>query len=638
MKMKMILLAGTMLIALPAFSNEISFPVLDNGNEFMSDKPKFKMGWNVVGTPLVEEEKAVVDIPLFNGIDVRNSFTPGDHISIGSFKDAVLPVTFIRTGMMVFTKAGDYNIAVDTSVDLSVKSDEVVTCYNEVLVNGENVYSGSIKMDYRENSPVKRQESKSFTVSSSGFPYAIPVKHISKCSYKKPYDVFGGLQNMGYYASPQKRWEVGKNFNLVTTMKIKDANAEPYFDLSKDYGVYVIRDSAFDKIPNPELLTDKFNQINSAVSENPEFGELQRGWKFGAYRVSNDWNTFKDEQFIGSGFTKTGIIDSLSHFKMNTVYNNEPAKYRMEGYFLAKESGDYVFGGHMKNIGLDKTGIDCSVTISYKDGNKVFKTAVKPTSVINGDNGTKTYKNLTLTYDLADIAGSGKITLPSGLYFMRADFSCNYNRGWNPITNDSGQYREKEYIEKSRKEMRLMVKSPSDSSLRFTRPDELLTATGVVKKIELKESVGKASVIEDEEVSAPVVAPAPSPAPAEKVVKANDAKAIKAGLASNKNVDVNVTFATGKSDLDLKGQKVVAEIARAIADTNDTLVIEGHTDSVGDEKANLFLSQKRAESVRNTLIIVHGIDEKRLIPMGFGELRPRSANNDENRRVTIVKK
>ena len=68
--------------------------------------------------------------------------------------------------------------------------------------------------------------------------------------------------------------------------------------------------------------------------------------------------------------------------------------------------------------------------------------------------------------------------------------------------------------------------------------------------------------------------------------------------------------------------------------------IEGHTDSAGSEDHNLELSEKRAQAVKNALI-VRNIDPARLQTVGFGEAKPVSGNDTEtgrqmNRRVRVV--
>ena len=68
--------------------------------------------------------------------------------------------------------------------------------------------------------------------------------------------------------------------------------------------------------------------------------------------------------------------------------------------------------------------------------------------------------------------------------------------------------------------------------------------------------------------------------------------------------------------------------------------IQGHTDNVGSNEANLKLSQDRAESVR-TYLISKKLPANRVTSVGFGESRPLASNDTEdgkaqNRRVEFV--
>jgi len=72
-----------------------------------------------------------------------------------------------------------------------------------------------------------------------------------------------------------------------------------------------------------------------------------------------------------------------------------------------------------------------------------------------------------------------------------------------------------------------------------------------------------------------------------------------------------------------------------------SLEIQGHTDSDGSADYNLQLSQRRAESVRQYLMLF-GIDRSRLQSKGYGASMPVVPNNSEenkarNRRVELVK-
>ncbi len=68
--------------------------------------------------------------------------------------------------------------------------------------------------------------------------------------------------------------------------------------------------------------------------------------------------------------------------------------------------------------------------------------------------------------------------------------------------------------------------------------------------------------------------------------------------------------------------------------------VEGHTDFIGSDKANLRLSQQRAEAVMRYLID-KGIDRERLVAVGYGETRPIDPDKTDlararNRRVEFT--
>ena len=57
------------------------------------------------------------------------------------------------------------------------------------------------------------------------------------------------------------------------------------------------------------------------------------------------------------------------------------------------------------------------------------------------------------------------------------------------------------------------------------------------------------------------------------------------------------------------------------------VIIEGHTDSRGDNSYNLNLSQRRAVQVKNWLIKKYGVDGKLFTPVGKGETVPVSTDH-----------
>lgn len=105
---------------------------------------------------------------------------------------------------------------------------------------------------------------------------------------------------------------------------------------------------------------------------------------------------------------------------------------------------------------------------------------------------------------------------------------------------------------------------------------------------------------------------------------------------------LEVNFAYNSFEL-LPGSLDVLDrlVVRLSSSPDLDLVIEGHTDSTGNPDANLYLSQMRADSVKNYLID-SGIEESRLQSIGLGDVRPIASNGtrtgrSKNRRIEIRK-
>lgn len=87
------------------------------------------------------------------------------------------------------------------------------------------------------------------------------------------------------------------------------------------------------------------------------------------------------------------------------------------------------------------------------------------------------------------------------------------------------------------------------------------------------------------------------------------------------SVNLNVQFAFNSADLLPQGRQQLDELGNALS--SKTLVqygfeLAGHTDAVGGAEYNLKLSLERANAVKQYLIVRHGINPNRLVPLGFG--------------------
>jgi outer membrane protein OmpA-like peptidoglycan-associated protein len=103
-------------------------------------------------------------------------------------------------------------------------------------------------------------------------------------------------------------------------------------------------------------------------------------------------------------------------------------------------------------------------------------------------------------------------------------------------------------------------------------------------------------------------------------------------------LDSAVLFATASIEIQQTAtqelQKIVNELNRGFS----YMIIEGHTDSIGDEAYNLKLSQGRAKSIKAYLVNQAGLSASKIEALGFGESKPVGDNGNEqgrqfNRRV-----
>ena len=119
-----------------------------------------------------------------------------------------------------------------------------------------------------------------------------------------------------------------------------------------------------------------------------------------------------------------------------------------------------------------------------------------------------------------------------------------------------------------------------------------------------------------------------------KVETINDGQAIKVTF------DSGILFATNSSTLNQASITALTQFANSLKTNPETDVqIFGHTDSSGNDKINIPLSQARAGSVQNFLT-GQGIAGSRMTSQGMGSSQPvadnsTSAGKAQNRRVEI---
>jgi outer membrane protein OmpA-like peptidoglycan-associated protein len=102
-----------------------------------------------------------------------------------------------------------------------------------------------------------------------------------------------------------------------------------------------------------------------------------------------------------------------------------------------------------------------------------------------------------------------------------------------------------------------------------------------------------------------------------------------------------ITFDTGKAYIRSESSvrlDIVYEFMRLKKSAR--IEISGHTDNVGNAKANKTLSAKRAQACR-AYLMSKGIDGSRITAVGYGDERPVTANDTDegrqkNRRIEVV--
>lgn len=103
----------------------------------------------------------------------------------------------------------------------------------------------------------------------------------------------------------------------------------------------------------------------------------------------------------------------------------------------------------------------------------------------------------------------------------------------------------------------------------------------------------------------------------------------------------DVLFDTGKAELKTGSSSHLDKLALFLnAYPERTAQIEGHTDDVGSDAANMRLSQRRAETVK-AFLVAQGIAGSRLEASGKGEGAPLASNampdgRQQNRRVEVI--
>ncbi|MDX1733561.1 MAG: TolC family outer membrane protein [Halioglobus sp.] len=130
------------------------------------------------------------------------------------------------------------------------------------------------------------------------------------------------------------------------------------------------------------------------------------------------------------------------------------------------------------------------------------------------------------------------------------------------------------------------------------------------------------------------------------------ASAALAGLAAGSDryqksgdayvLEVQVRFSFDSADIAAAYDDEIARAAQVIRENPGVRVtVEGHTDSTGDDDYNQWLSERRAQAVRQLLLDKHGVSAGQVVAIGHGETKRVTSNatvegRRKNRRVEFI--
>ncbi len=125
-----------------------------------------------------------------------------------------------------------------------------------------------------------------------------------------------------------------------------------------------------------------------------------------------------------------------------------------------------------------------------------------------------------------------------------------------------------------------------------------------------------------------------------KITKDGKKRELVISLLSDKPV-----YDSGSADLHDETKKVLDQVNKQLRGRQNEVRVEGNTDNVpisnGQFPSNWELSSARATGVARYLVESDGLTAKRISALGYGEYRPRFANDTDehragNRRVDVV--
>ena len=133
-----------------------------------------------------------------------------------------------------------------------------------------------------------------------------------------------------------------------------------------------------------------------------------------------------------------------------------------------------------------------------------------------------------------------------------------------------------------------------------------------------------------------------APATDQKAAPGPTPPGLERALGDKRAVPVyGIYFDFNSATIKPESQRVLQEIAGILMRNPDwKLSLSGHTDNIGNDQANLTLSQRRTAAVKAALVKDYHVDADRLVTGGYGSSRPIAPNDSlegraRNRRVEL---
>jgi OmpA-OmpF porin, OOP family len=342
------------------------------------------------------------------------------------------------------------------------------------------------------------------------------------------------------------------------------------------------------------------------------------------YDLTKHWGVEGVADYLQTSHTKTGTTKKMVSYRVDLLYNFTPDGPLVP--YLAVGGGGLTYGGN--GITINEKNTDATANVGF--GLKYFMTDkialrgdARQLFVMEDPNAPK--YNWEYSVGVTFLLGKGSTPVAAATTSAHAApaHAAPVPRGKmtvNPPSITRGQSSTLSWTSQN------TVTCSMQPGIGTVAPEGAMVVTPSVTTdylLACEGPGGTATSTAHISVAAVVPQSAPAPAPAQKK-------------------RVTIEFAVGNADVSARYYDELRKIALYLKDHSGVKgVVEGHTDSMGDEAYNAALSERRAQGVKQYIVDQFGIDPFRLSTRGYGASRPVSDNmtsdgRQMNRRAVII--